>query len=167
MTSVGTASKSRGHVVANQGFRADIQGLRALAVVVVFADHLWRWPTGGFVGVDIFFVLSGFLITGILLREWEQTSKISFLNFYVRRLKRLMPAAILVIAVSVGLGWLVFYSDGARSITQDGIWAGLFAANWRFIREGTDYFALDGPTSPMQHYWSLSVEEQFYFVTPS
>ena len=149
-----------------QGFRSDIQGLRALAVLVVFADHLWRWPTGGFVGVDIFFVLSGFLITGILLRELELTGRIDFVRFYIRRLKRLMPAALLVIAVTCVLAWLVFFSDGARSITQDGVWAALFVANWRFVRQGTDYFAMGGPTSPLQHYWSLSVEEQFYFVWP-
>ncbi|WP_068494160.1 acyltransferase family protein [Pseudoclavibacter helvolus] len=147
-------------------FRSDIQGLRALAVLVVVADHLFHWPTGGFVGVDIFFVLSGFLITGILLREVEETGRIRLIRFYLRRFKRLVPAALLVIATSVVLGRAIFYSEGASAVLQDGVWALFFIANWRFVRSGTDYFAMDGPTSPLQHYWSLSVEEQFYVVWP-
>ncbi|WP_333909628.1 acyltransferase family protein [Pseudoclavibacter terrae] len=140
--------------------------MRALAVLAVFADHLLHWPSGGFVGVDIFFVLSGFLITGILLREIEETGRVSLVRFYLRRVKRLVPAALLVTLVSIALSRVIFYSDGASSVLQDGIWATLFVANWRFIRNGTDYFAMDGPTSPLQHYWSLSVEEQFYLVWP-
>ena len=83
-------------------FRPDIQGLRALAVVAVIADHLLGWPSGGFVGVDVFFVISGFLITSLLLREYERSGTISFTGFYLRRAKRIMPAALLVIIATIG-----------------------------------------------------------------
>jgi peptidoglycan/LPS O-acetylase OafA/YrhL len=147
-------------------FRADIQGLRALAVLMVIVNHLTEWPAGGFVGVDVFFVISGFLITGLLLREHDRTGRISFTGFYVRRAKRILPAGLLVIAVTVCLSPLVFFSSRANSILIDGLWAAGFAANWRFADVGTNYFVVDGPVSPLQHYWSLAVEEQFYFVWP-
>jgi peptidoglycan/LPS O-acetylase OafA/YrhL len=137
-----------------------------VAVVAVILDHLLHWPSGGFVGVDVFFVLSGFLITGLLLRELERDGRISFRMFYVRRVKRLLPAAMLTIAVTVGAAW--FLVGGARflSIATDAVWASLFGANWRFASVGTDYFAQGSAVSPLQHFWSLAVEEQFYFVWP-
>lgn len=147
-------------------FRLDIQGLRAFAVIVVILDHMFAWPTGGFVGVDIFFVISGFLITGHLMREWEQTGHISFLKFYKGRIKRILPAATLVLAVTVGASFLLLNKSRAMSVLWDGVWASLFAGNWRFAAAGTDYFQADGPVSPLQHFWSLAVEEQFYFVWP-
>jgi peptidoglycan/LPS O-acetylase OafA/YrhL len=148
------------------GFRADIQGLRALAVVAVIADHLFHWPTGGFVGVDIFFVISGFLITGLLLREHEKTGRISFLGFYRRRTQRIVPAAFVVLVVTSIAAFVVFNAARASSVVQDAAWAFLFSANWRFAIQGTDYFQATGPVSPLQHFWSLAVEEQFYFVWP-
>jgi len=146
--------------------RADIQGLRALAVVAVILDHLRGWPSGGFVGVDVFFVISGFLITGLLLREHERTGHISFTNFYRRRIKRIIPAATLVLVVSVAMSLLLFNRARFDQTFWDAIWAFFFTANWHFAAVGTDYFQADGPVSPFQHYWSLSVEEQFYFVWP-
>ncbi|PQZ87760.1 hypothetical protein CQ018_17615 [Arthrobacter sp. MYb227] len=151
---------------AKNGFRLDIQGLRAFAVIVVILDHLLGWPSGGFVGVDIFFVISGFLITGHLMREWEKTGKISFWNFYKGRIKRILPAATLVLAVTVGASFLLLNKSRAMSVLWDGVWATLFSGNWRFASTGTDYFQADGPVSPLQHFWSLAVEEQFYFVWP-
>lgn len=148
------------------GLRPDIQGLRAFAVVAVILDHLLGWPSGGFVGVDIFFVLSGFLITGLLLREQERTGRISFAGFYRRRVKRIMPAAVLVLALTVGASLLAFNSARAKETVVDSVWALLFGANWHQAVIGTDYFAAGGPESPVQHYWSLAVEEQFYFVWP-
>ncbi|MDQ1054956.1 peptidoglycan/LPS O-acetylase OafA/YrhL [Arthrobacter sp. SORGH_AS 212] len=150
----------------SKGFRPDIQGLRALAVVAVIADHFLGWPTGGFVGVDVFFVISGFLITALLLREHERTGTISFTGFYLRRAKRIMPAALLVILATVGASYLLLNSTRFNATVWDGVWATLFGANWRFAILGTDYFQLGGAISPLQHYWSLAVEEQFYFVWP-
>ena len=146
--------------------RRDIQGLRAIAVLAVIADHLLGWPHGGFVGVDIFFVISGFLITGLLLREYEARQHISFLRFYERRAKRILPAALLVIVVTVGLTYAVFGFGRAKTVIQDAIPSALFTANWHFARLGVDYFQQGKPPSPLQHYWSLAVEEQFYFVWP-
>ncbi|BDZ44328.1 acyltransferase [Naasia aerilata] len=158
------AVKSQG---ARKGaFRPDIQGLRALAVVAVIFDHLLGWPSGGFVGVDVFFVISGFLITGLLLREHEKTGRISFLNFYRRRVKRILPAATVVLAVTIAAAYFIYNSGRFVSTLIDGLWSLLFAANWRFAIAKTDYFQAHGPVSALQHYWSLSVEEQFYFVWP-
>lgn len=152
--------------MAKRAFRADIQGLRAVAVLAVIADHLFSYPRGGFVGVDVFFVLSGFLITGHLVQELESKGRISFGQFYKRRVKRILPAAVLVVAVTWLLSSLVLSAARARDIGVDSIWAMLFSANWRFATSGTDYFEASGPVSPLRHYWSLAVEEQFYFVWP-
>lgn len=146
--------------------RPDIQGLRAVAVLAVMADHLMGRPSGGFVGVDIFFVISGFLITGHLMREWEKRGRISFAGFYKRRVKRILPAAVLVLIATVSASFFLLNRTRAWSVLWDGAWAAIFGANWRFATAGTDYFQADGPTSPLQHYWSLAVEEQFYFVWP-
>jgi len=147
-------------------FRPDIQGLRALAVIAVIVDHLFNWPGGGFVGVDVFFVISGFLITGLMLREHERTGRISWKSFYRRRIKRIMPAAVLVMGVTVGVSYLVFLSNQFSSILSDAIWSALFLSNWHFAAIGTDYWQADGPISPLRHFWSLAVEEQFYIVWP-
>lgn len=147
-------------------FRLDIQGLRAVAVLVVIADHLFGWPMGGFVGVDVFFVVSGYLITALLLREYERTGKISFVTFYKRRIARLLPVSVLTIVLTVIAASLIFNSGRSSQTLVDGIWAFFFLANWRFLISGTDYFQADVPISPLQHFWSLAVEEQFYFVWP-
>lgn len=147
-------------------FRRDIQGLRALAVVAVILDHLAHWPNGGFVGVDVFFVISGFLITGLLLREHDKTGTISFVGFYRNRIRRIIPASVLVLAVTVTASFFLLNFGRAQQTLWDGVWALLFSANWHFASIGTDYFQASGPVSPLQHYWSLAVEEQFYFVWP-
>ena len=146
--------------------RLDIQGLRALAVGVVIANHLLDWPAGGFVGVDVFFVISGFLITHLLVREHERTGRISFTGFYRRRIKRILPAASLVVLVTVAAARLLFLGERMRQVLLDGAYAMAFSANWHFAANSTDYFQRDRPPSPLQHYWSLSVEEQFYLVWP-
>lgn len=156
----------RGRRRATSGPRRDIQGLRAFAVMAVVLDHLLGWPHGGFVGVDIFFVISGFLITGILLREQERTGSISWRGFYRRRAKRILPAATLVIAATVAASWFVFSSSRWATTVGDALYALLFAGNWRFALQSTDYFAQGLPVSPLQQFWSLGVEEQFYFVWP-
>ncbi|MGO4583655.1 acyltransferase family protein [Arthrobacter sp. 2RAF6] len=148
------------------GLRPDIQGLRAFAVIVVILDHTIHWPKGGFIGVDVFFVISGFLITGHLLREHEKTGRISFLQFYKRRAKRILPAAALVLVVTVAAAYALLNPARFREAIWDAVWSLFFGANWRFAAIDTDYFQMDGPVSPLQHFWSLAVEEQFYFVWP-
>lgn len=147
--------------------RGDLQGLRALAVLLVIADHVFGAPVGGFVGVDMFFVLSGFLITGLLLREHERVGRISYLDFYRRRIRRIVPLATLVLVVTIAATYLLFNSARGQTVATDGAWAFAFLANWHFADIGTDYFLNDGTVSPLQHYWSLSVEEQFYVVWPT
>ncbi|WP_440708407.1 acyltransferase family protein [Herbiconiux sp. YIM B11900] len=151
---------------ARHPIRRDVQGLRALAVVAVILNHLLGWPAGGFIGVDVFFVLSGYLITGLLLREHDRSGTISFTGFYRRRVKRILPAAVLVLAATVAASY--FLTPGARFLrtAADSFWALLFSANWNLALQGTDYFQQDLLPSPVQHYWSLAVEEQFYFVWP-
>lgn len=151
---------------AQKGKRRDIQGLRALAVGAVILDHLLHWPSGGFVGVDVFFVISGFLITGLLLREHDRTGTISFANFYRSRVRRIIPASVLTLAVTATASFLLFNLGRAQQTLWDAIWSLFFSANWRFSAVGTDYFQAGGPVSPLQHFWSLAVEEQFYFVWP-
>ena len=152
--------------VYGAGKRLDLQGMRAVAVLTVFANHLFDWPSGGFVGVDVFFVLSGFFITGILLKERTQTRELSFKNFYVRRAKRILPSALLVLVVTVIGAQALFTAGRARGVLVDGLYASIFLSNFRFEAVGADYFQRDLPQSPIQHYWSLSIEEQFYFVWP-
>jgi peptidoglycan/LPS O-acetylase OafA/YrhL len=146
--------------------RKDIQGLRAVAVAAVVLDHLLHWPSGGFVGVDIFFVISGFLITGLLIREWRRAGRISFVDFYRRRVKRILPASLLVIAVTVIAARFLFAAQRWHATVWDAVFSALFSANWRFMVIGSDYFQADGPVSPLRHYWSLAVEEQYYFIWP-
>lgn len=143
-----------------------IQGLRALAVLLVIANHLLVWPSGGFVGVDVFFVISGFIITESLLRIHRSDGRISLADFYRRRVKRILPAAATVLLVTVAVAIFLFTAVRSASVIKDAIWSALFAANWRFAHIGTDYMHANGPVSPLQHFWSLSVEEQFYLVWP-
>jgi len=152
---------------AGSAQRLDIQGLRTVAVMLVVLDHLLGWPRGGFIGVDVFFVISGFLITGSLLHTLEKTGRISFSSFYRRRIRRIVPAATLVLVLTCITGYFVYSSSRLSSVLLDSVAAFLFVSNWRFGIEGTDYFTESGPVSPLQHYWSLSVEEQFYFVWPA
>lgn len=146
--------------------RLDIQGLRALAVLLVIANHMVGWPLGGFVGVDIFFVISGFLITGLLLREHGRFGRISMKNFYERRVKRILPVALVVTLATIIVAKFILSAGRFNTVVVDGVFASLFVANWHLIDVGTDYMHVDDSISPFQHYWSLSVEEQFYLLWP-
>ena len=140
--------------------------MRAVAVSSVLLYHAGFGFSGGFVGVDVFFVVSGFLITTILRREWEATHRISLRNFYARRARRLLPAATLVLIVTLLLAnWLL---DPIRThqTAVDTLWAGGFVANFHFAVVGADYLQSSAPPSLLQHWWSLAVEEQFYLVWP-
>lgn len=147
--------------------RKDIQGLRAVAVLAVIANHVFGFPGGGFVGVDVFFVISGFVITGVLLREYDRHGRIDFVGFYKHRVRRIIPASTVALVATAIAAWLTYLPGRANTTITDGVWALLFAGNWRFASNGTDYWAADAPVSPLQHYWSLGVEEQFYFVWPA
>lgn len=148
-------------------FRPDIQGLRAIAVLLVVLYHA-NVPgiTGGYVGVDVFFVISGFLITGGLLRQLDATGRISFRKFYAGRFQRLaVPAAVVVVVTLIGIRiWDSLFQ--VRSVTTDALYAAFYAINYRFASQGVNYQQASGPESPLQHYWSLAVEEQFYLVWP-
>ena len=146
--------------------RRDIQGLRALAVLAVIGAHAAGWPAGGVLGVDVFFVISGFLITGMLLREAKETGRVSLVGFYARRARRLLPAALVVLIAVAVAGWFMFNRIRGTQTLWDAAWAAAFASNWNFAAQGTDYFADTGAVSPVQHFWSLSVEEQFYLGWP-
>lgn len=149
-------------------FRPDVEGLRAVAVMLVLLDHAGvARLSGGYIGVDVFFVLSGFLITGLLLKEYELKRSISIVGFYARRARRILPAGMLVLASTVLASTVLIGGTSAGRTTEDAQWASLFASNFRFIQQGTDYWASDLPQSPLQHYWSLSIEEQFYLVWPA
>lgn len=147
--------------------RLDLQGLRALAVGLVVLNHAFEWPAGGFVGVDIFFVISGFLMTSVLHREYECHGRIRFLAFYRRRIRRLIPASVAVLAATIVAAWGLFASGRFISTLWDAGASLFFVSNWRFAAASTDYFAQGAQTSPLQHYWSLSLEEQYYVVWPA
>lgn len=148
-------------------FRSDIQALRALAVGLVVLNHLWPGRlTGGYVGVDVFFAISGFLITAHLSKELLDTNRIGLARFYARRIKRLLPAAFLVLAVgSLAVAIWVPYSEWLRT-ARETLSSALYMGNWSLAAQSVDYSALTNDATIAQHYWSLSVEEQFYFLWP-
>ena len=151
-----------------KGFRPDIQGIRAIAVVLVLLNHAQLpFVSGGYIGVDVFYVLSGFLITGLVVREIERDGRLSLRDFYARRAKRILPLAATVL-VFVGIVSLFVYGTVRQvDVGGDIFAAALFFINWHFIAQGVDYFAVEeGLVSPLQHYWTLAVEEQFYVVWP-
>lgn len=149
-------------------FRADIEGLRGIAVLLVLLFHA-SIPgfNGGFVGVDVFFVISGYLITGMLFREYEVTGKISLRNFYARRVRRLLPASALVLVVTLIASILLLPPLSLPSVAIDISAAALYVSNIVFAFRATDYFAAGSAPSPILHFWSLGVEEQFYLFWPA
>ncbi|WP_155766298.1 acyltransferase family protein, partial [Mycobacterium colombiense] len=151
---------------SRNGFRPDIEGLRAVAVIAVVLYHAGiPGVTGGYIGVDVFFVISGFLITGLLFREASTTNTVALGRFYGARARRLLPAAAIVGTITAIGAAAALPPLQARSVFLDGIASALYVGNYRFALRGTDYLASDAP-SPFQHYWSLGVEEQFYLVWP-
>ena len=149
------------------GFRPDIQGLRAVAVLAVLVDHAGvPFFGGGYVGVDVFFVISGFLISGQLLGRLQTNGRIGFADFFARRARRILPAALVVLALSVA-GALIWMPPLLLPQTLgDAIATALYVPNYAFAAQGTDYLTVAAP-SLFQHYWSLGVEEQFYLLWPA
>jgi peptidoglycan/LPS O-acetylase OafA/YrhL len=152
---------------AGAAFRPDIEGLRGVAIALVLLFHAGLPVPGGFVGVDVFFVISGFLITDLLLREHRRTGHVSYARFYARRVRRLLPAAALVIAVTLLVAVAVVGPLDRPGVTLDGASAALSVANIRFALAEGDYFTAISQPSPFLHFWSLAVEEQFYLVWPA
>ena len=153
--------------VASSDFRPDVEGMRALAVIVVVLFHLRIGVfKGGFVGVDVFFVLSGFLITRLLLNELAASGTIALPNFWARRARRLLPASVLVIVATLVAGrWMLSPID-QRALAGDATAAGGFVVNFVFAHRSSDYFDSQTAHSPLLHFWSLAVEEQFYLLWP-
>src|SRR6201999_948170 len=150
-----------------RGFRPDVEGLRAVAILAVLVCHAGvPFLAGGYVGVDVFFVTSGFLITRLLLGEMEGRGTVSLRNFYARRAKRLLPLSALLLAVVGVLSIVIFSPLRATETSGDIISSALYVANWHFAAQSVDYFAQGLEPSPVLHLWSLAIEEQFYLVWP-
>ena len=153
--------------VRQGAFQPEIQGLRAISVLAVIWAHagLPGLP-GGFTGVDVFFVISGFLITRLLLKEMEATGRIDLLGFWTRRVRRLLPNAYATLIGTLLLALFLFPGYSPGHLVRDVIFAALEIANFRFAARAVDYFQSEGAASPALHFWSLNVEEQFYLFWP-
>jgi peptidoglycan/LPS O-acetylase OafA/YrhL len=183
----GRRGKDRGDnsTGSERGFRSDIEGLRALAILPVVAYHasefvapgsqallapltaLMSRVTGGFLGVDVFFVISGYLITGLLVSEAETRDRIHFGKFYARRARRILPAATVTLLATLVASYFVLSSVRAASVSSDVLWASIFNADVHFAKSGVDYLGVAAAPSPVLQFWSLSDEEKFYLVWPA
>src|SRR3984957_14329216 len=146
-------------------YRPDIDGLRAVAVLLVVLFHAFpEAMRGGFIGVDIFFVISGFLITGIIVRELDQ-KRFSLVTFYNRRIRRIFPALIVVLGVTLVLGWLWMLPAVYAQLSSDVFASAAFFANIALLLQ-SGYFDVESARKPLLHLWSLGIEEQFYLFWP-
>ena len=162
-----SASPHRSSRSGHGTFRPDIEGMRGIAVLLVVLYHVGiPGVHGGFTGVDVFFVLSGFLITDLLVKEAARTGRISFVQFYARRTRRLLPAAILVLTVTLVASLLVLSPLEQFRYADSAVATSVYVSNLHFMRQATDYFAPNLASDPFLHTWSLAVEEQFYLVWP-
>ena len=153
--------------VSGSRFRGDIQGLRAVAVILVLLYHAGvPFLPGGYIGVDVFFVISGFLITGLIVREVRSTGRLGLARFYARRARRLLPATALVFVFVAAMTIVVLPVTRWESIASDLAATSLYVVNWTLAARSVDYLAQGSAESPLQHFWSLAVEEQFYIVWP-
>ena len=149
------------------GYRPALDGIRGLAVLAVLCFHNgFDWATGGFLGVSTFFTLSGFLITSLLIAERDATGTVRLREFWSRRFRRLMPASLLTLGGILVFGATVATADQIRSLRGDVFSALAYVANWRFIAVDRSYAELFSAPSPVQHFWSLAIEEQFYLAFP-
>ena len=151
--------------MSNLRYRPEIDGLRALAVIGVVLYHVGIGFTGGFVGVDVFFVISGYLITGIILKDLKGGT-FSMLDFWVRRIRRILPAVSLVVIVCLIANYFIMDAAQYRSLSRSAGAQSLMVSNIYFYRNASDYFAENTELLPLLHTWSLAVEEQFYALFP-
>jgi peptidoglycan/LPS O-acetylase OafA/YrhL len=148
-------------------FEPALEGLRGFALLGMLCFHSqFTWAAGGFLPVSTFFTLSGYLITSLFLIEWERTGHIDLWSFWARRFRRLMPAALLTLGAMVLFGAFVATPDQRARLSDDVLWALLYVANWHFYLSDSAYANLFSAPSPVQHFWSLAIEEQYYFVFP-
>jgi len=151
--------------LGDSSYRPDIDGLRAIAVISVVVFHAYAHTKfGGFVGVDIFFVISGYLISGIILRNIS-TSNFSYTGFYIRRIRRIFPALITMIASVMIIGWLIMFNDEYAQLCRHIVAAAAFVSNFQLYSE-SGYFETASANKPLLHLWSLGIEEQFYIIWP-
>lgn len=157
----------KGRAAGEMGYQPGLDGVRALAIIGVLLYHAdFDWLPGGFLGVDVFFVLSGFLITTLIIEEFERTGRVDFRRFYIRRARRLLPALFLMLFV-VGIFVALFARDAARAFGEDAVSALLYVTNWWYIFAEQSYFEAIGRPALLRHLWSLAVEEQFYLIWPA
>lgn len=148
-------------------WRSDITGLRALAVLPVLIFHAWpALLPGGFVGVDVFFVISGYLISGILFRQLQRTGRIDFTDFYGKRIRRIIPNLLCVLFFTAAVGWFFLTPSEYHDLGKQIYSSAFFYQNFRLLKDLGDYFATDASLQPLLHLWSLAIEEQFYIVFP-
>lgn len=148
-------------------WRSDITGLRALAVLPVLIFHAWPdLLPGGFVGVDVFFVISGYLISGILFRQLQRTGRIDIADFYAKRIRRIIPNLLCVLTFTAIVGWFFLAPGEYRDLGRQIYSSTFFYQNFRLLKDLGDYFAADSSVQPLLHLWSLAIEEQFYIVFP-
>ena len=153
---------------APSAFRPDIEGLRAIAILMVVAFHCdLPGASGGFLGVDVFFVLSGYLITGLLVREFAVTGRIDLLDFYARRVRRLLPAAALMLVVTVLVGAYVLAPNEMLFMARAARATAIYGSNLFFAANASNYFSPEVESNPLLHTWSLAVEEQFFLFWPA
>ena len=149
----------------SQPYRPDIDGLRAVAVLSVIAFHFFpTWLSGGFLGVDIFFVISGFLITKIIVGQMAD-QRFSLIDFYSRRAKRILPALIFILLATLVCGYALLLANEYENLGRHILHSSFFANNFLLMRE-SGYFDADSLLKPLNHLWSLAVEEQFYLIWP-
>jgi peptidoglycan/LPS O-acetylase OafA/YrhL len=161
------AVSGRGHEPPSSPFRADIEGLRAVAILLVVGYHVGLPGfSGGFMGVDVFYVISGYLITGLLLKEIEQNRRLDVAQFYARRARRLLPAAAVVLLATAVAGSLVYSPLEQELFSRTALATAAYVSNMWFMLQSASYFSATTETNPLLHTWSLGVEEQFYLAWP-
>ena len=157
----------RGRRSGEMGYLPGLDGLRAIAIIGVLLYHSGvNWMPGGFLGVDVFFVLSGFLITSLILEEYDRSGRVDFRRFYLGRARRLLPAVFVMLLV-VGIAVLFVYRDALSAFREDALATVLYVNNWWYIVVDQSYFESMGRPPLLKHLWSLSVEEQFYLIWPA
>ena len=153
-------------------YRPEIDTLRAIAVLAVIIYHANFYLfgnlvfSGGYLGVDIFFIISGYLITSIILKELIEKDSFSFKNFYIKRIKRILPALLFVMLVSIPFSWIYLYPTDLVSFSKSILYSLGFTSNFYFHFSGLEYGSPEGLLKPFLHTWSLSVEEQYYILFP-